>query len=74
MELAIFQKHVQIITDENSMMNITGILTQRQSKSRDWAVGQAGAGFFSPAALPSNDSKALCITNLTIKCNLYSHD
>ena len=31
---------------------------------RDWAVGQAGAGCFSWAALSSNDSKTRYVTNM----------
>ena len=35
----------------------TGILSEIGTKLRDWAVGQAGAGCYSQAALSSNDSK-----------------
>ena len=40
----------------------TGILSQIRTKLRDWAIGQAGAGCYSQAALSSNDSKTLYIT------------
>ena len=35
----------------------TEISSQIGTKLRDWAVGQAGAGCYSRAALSSNDSK-----------------
>ena len=35
----------------------TGFLSEIGTKLRDWAVGQAGAGCYSQAALSSNDSK-----------------
>ena len=39
----------------------TGYSSQMGTKLRDWAVGQAGAGCYSQAALYSNDSKTLYI-------------
>ena len=35
----------------------TGFSSQIGTKLRDWAVGQAGAGCYSRAAMSSNDSK-----------------
>ena len=35
----------------------TGFLSEIGTKLRDWAIGQAGAGCYSQAALSSNDSK-----------------
>ena len=37
----------------------TGISSQKRTKLRDWAVWQARAGYYSQAALSSNDSKML---------------
>ena len=37
----------------------TGFSSEIGTKLRDWAVGQAGAGCYSLAALSSNDSKTL---------------
>ena len=39
----------------------TGISSQIRTKLRDWAVRQARAGCYCPAALSSNDSKTLYI-------------
>ena len=43
----------------------TGISSEIRTKLRDWAVGQAGAGCYSLAALSSNDSKTLYSTKIT---------
>ena len=37
----------------------TGFSSEIGTKLRDWAVGQAGAGCYSQAALSSNDSKTV---------------
>ena len=42
----------------------TGFLSQRGTKLRDWAVGQAGGSCYSRAALSSNDSKTLHMERL----------
>ena len=44
-------------TESLSVKRITGISSQIEAMLRDWAVGQAGAGCYSRAALSSNDSK-----------------
>ena len=38
-------------TESLSVKRITGISSQIEAKLRDWAVGQAGAGCYSRAAL-----------------------
>ena len=44
----------------------TGISCHIGTKLGDWAVGQAGAGCYSQAALPSNDSKTRYMANVRI--------
>ena len=40
-----------------TLRRCTGISSEIRTKLRDWAVGQARAGYSSQAALSSNDSK-----------------
>ena len=47
------------ICDIQSIMHLTGISSEIGTKLRDWVVGKARAGFYSQAALSSNDSKTL---------------
>jgi len=41
----------------------TGISSQIRTELRDWAIWQARAGCYLQAALSSNDSKTLYVTN-----------
>ena len=43
----------------------TGFLSEIGTKLRDWADGQAGGSCYSWAALSSNDSKTLYMSNDT---------
>ena len=50
---------LQLRQDLFTGIETTGFSSEIRTKLRDWAVGQAGACYYSQAALSSNDSKTL---------------